>query len=413
MGSSLTNFLKIYVIMNIGKKVLSSFIKVFIFSVLITSCSSDDDSGSIPEKEASFVTDENPVAIIENDGSGKVTVKVTGRWDDGTVSPIERGYVYGTTPNLTVDSNSLTVKVTGNAETDIKGLEQNTIYYIRGFIRKSDKEYFYGNEIEITTPKETRDDKVTITIEQPSNLAIDIRNVLVRINVEEIIGKAPVEIGVEYSKESDFSNTEFKKSDETEVVKNSYDILVISLDPTTEYFIRPYVKYSDGSIENGGTSFVKIVTKKLKIGSYYPIKPSEFEGNMETSRFIVFDVDEDTRTAKIIFKDDLPVVWGWKKEDVIDGITIRNATVQEFELITANNPLNGSIDVTNEDEKLERALWVLFYAKSEILSDKDYWVAEENGANNAFVYNPVSKEKKSINKNNTKQLGRFVSEIRF
>ncbi len=391
--------------MNRGKKFLLVIFKVLVLSVLIVSCSEDDDSGSVNQNVAdpSFVTNENPEAFIETDGTGKVTVKVTGSWSNGGTISISRGYVYGTSQDLKVVSGSLTVEPDSDGNADIKGLDQNTTYYIRGFIKKDDNSYFYGNEIKVTTPKWEGERSVKMKLENPRE---GNRNIFISLKIEEIEGNSPVEIGVEYSTKSDFSESKIAKSSTNEIITGVYDINAIFLTPVTKYYFRPYAKYEDQKIDNGDNVKIEATTGNLLIGLDYPLTTAEF-ADAEKSRFVVFAVDKEAKTAKIILKEDIVANEGWKDEYDVGELSLRNPKQEELQLIKTKLD-NLPSDIFSVD-----AEWLIFSGRADKLSNTNYWIDEEDGATNAYSYNPVSQAKTSIVKTNTTLKTRYVLDISY
>ena len=370
------------------------------------SCSEDDeDSGVINQNVAdpSFITNENPEAFIETDGTEKVTVQVTGSWSDGGIISVGRGYVYGTSQNLKVASGSLTVEPDDDGNATIKGLDQNTTYYIRGFIKKSDNTYFYGNEIRVTTPKWEGERSIKMKLD---NALVGSRNIALSLNIEGIEGEAPIEIGIEYSTNSDFSSSKVAKPMANEITTGTYDINIIFLTPITKYYFRPYAKYSDQKIDNGGNDKVEKTTENLLIGLEYPLTAAEFS-NVAKSRFVVFAVDKEAKTAKIILKEDVVADQGWKKQYTIDELNVRNPKEEELQLIQTKLD-NLPSDIFSLD-----GAWLIFSERADELSNTNYWIDEEDGATNAFGYNPVSQTKTSLAKTNTTLKTRYVLDISY
>ncbi|MEW7279621.1 hypothetical protein ABW636_13590 [Aquimarina sp. 2201CG1-2-11] len=391
--------------MNRGKKFLLVIFKVLVLSVLIVSCSEEDDSGSVNQNVAdpSFVTNENPEAFIETDGTGKVTVKVTGSWSDGGVASTGRGYVYGTSPDLKVVSGSLTVEPDGDGNADIKELDQNTTYYIRGYIKKDDNSYFYGNEIKVTTPKWEGERSIKMNLENPRK---GNRNIVVSLNIKEIEGNTPLEIGIEYSTSSDFSASKVAKSTANKIVAGIYNVDVIFLTPVTKYYFRPYARYNDQKVDNGGNDKIEATTENLLIGLDYPLTTAEF-ADVEKSRFVVFAVDKEAKTAKIILKEDIVANEGWKDEYDLGELSLRNPKQEELQLIKTKLD-NLPSDIFSVD-----AEWLIFSGRADTLSNTNYWIDEEDGATNAYSYNPVSQVKTSIAKTNTTLKTRHVLDINY
>lgn len=391
--------------MKIEKRILSSFLKVFVLLVLMASCSTDDDSGSSNESfnNASFETNSNPTSFIE--GDGKVTLSVSGSYNDGNITSVTRGFVYGTSTNPTVKSENNTVNAIGagnEAKGKIEGLDQNTVYYIRGFIKSDMDDYFYGNEVKITTAKQGGEKSIKMSINPPTDAGIGIRNAFYLVTIEEMTGEAPIEVGVQYSTQSDF--TDFKTfSSQDEIVLGGHGINALFLNPSTTYYFRSYAKYKDDSVTVGEDNS-KITTKNMNIGDFYPLEVSNFaEG--AASKYIVFKVDQDKRTALLVRTSDVAGIGGWKKEDTELGLEVRNPTVEEIKKIKERA-------IASIQEENDIAL-LLFRIRFRNFQDIAIWTSEEQNTEKAFTYNPVTEEKTAVDKTNQTLKTRFVGEIKF
>lgn len=233
------------------------------------SCSSDDDSMDSPTDNRSFTIEEDTDYFINFDGTVNLIVSgnFTEEGDFGTVT--NRGFVYGTSSNPVVGSNNTSgilgsnSNVTGN----IKNLASGQTYYIRGYFQYSDGTYFYGNEIQASTNVDASSSRsVTMDIE-PDAFLIQVDFITVDINISNVEKEMPVEIGVEYSVNSDFSNSSTNGTDNFDGAHNNGNILItaysVVAEPLlsgTQYYFRPYAKYADNTVTNGGISTATFTT---------------------------------------------------------------------------------------------------------------------------------------------------------
>ncbi len=388
--------------MNKRKEVLRGCIQVMFLSLLLISCTTDDDAGGVIEdfKNASFITNESPTFFIESDG--KVTLTVSGSFEDGNSNSIKRGFVYATSPNPTVTSVSKTVDAIGpgdKAKGKIMGLNQNTEYYIRGFIQNDKGDYFYGNVIKVTTVKEGGSKSVTLEINPPIDLGITIRSAVFSVAIKEMIGEAPVEVGVQYSTNNDFKDFTTLKSSESQIILGGHGVRVWFLNPTTKYYFRPYVKYRDNSVLVGeDKTIIDITTKDLKIGDLYPLTLEDFS-SAENSRYIVFEVDQNNRTALLVRKSDIISILGWQENYVEQDLEVRNPSIEEIKKMKELDKLGG--------------IHPFFWARFNDFENIELWTSEEDGSEKAFTYNPITEEKKAVVKTNKLIKTRFVAPLKF
>jgi len=236
---------------------------LFAFSTIaLFSCSSDD---AVVRDERSFVTHADTDYFINRDGT--VDILITGAFDDGSENfgnIVRRAFVYGTESNSTVNATNTAIAVgPGNVSATIKNLKRNTTYFIRGFLEMSDGSFFYGNETQASTQVDAKQNRsIVMEMITPKTIAIESTSIAAAMKVTELEKESPIEVGIQYSLNSDFSDVISLLADNLEgnVFVTSYFADASNLIPLTNYYFRPYAKYADGSITNGGTSRITIRT---------------------------------------------------------------------------------------------------------------------------------------------------------
>ncbi len=382
-------------------KFLLGFLKVFAFSLLIVSCSTDDDA-PVPEAEfnnTSFKTDSATTTFIDSDG--KVTVSVSGTYNDGNTNSVNRGFVFGKTEKTLVSENNIVTAIGPNDATKgtIKGLDLNTVYYIRGFIKNDEGDYFYGNEIKVTTSKPQGNKTVKLKINPPSEIGTSSRSTNVSVIIDEMTIEAPIEVGVQYSTKSNFTDVKAIRSD-SQIVLGGHDVRALLLSPSTKYYFRPYVKYRDNSIIVAeDANVLTITTKDLNVGDVYPITEEDFS-SLINGNYIVLEIDQDKREALLVGIKDVVSNDGWKETQTKSGLEVRNPTVAEIKKMKALNMVgNGGNG--------------FFWARFTDFVDAELWTSAEENEDNAFTYNPVSDQTKAVAKTNKTIKSRFVGKIKF
>jgi len=236
---------------------------LFCFSaVALFSCSSDD---AVVKDDRSFVTHADTDHFINRDGT--VDIMLTGVFDDGSENlgnVVRRAFVYGTvsSPNVNA-SNTAIAAGPGNVSATIKNLKLNTSYFIRGFLEMSDGSFFYGNEIQVSTKLDaSKSRSISMEMITPKSIAIESNLINAAIKVLEIEKESPVEVGIQYSLNSDFTNATTVLADNLEgnVFATSYFADAMNLTAATNYYFRPYAKYADGILTHGGTNSIIIRT---------------------------------------------------------------------------------------------------------------------------------------------------------
>ncbi|PIA79549.1 hypothetical protein BFR04_01520 [Gaetbulibacter sp. 4G1] len=243
-------------------KIRSLFkITLLCFFTIVTSCSSDDDNPTLDDR--SFTTDATTDFFINSDGT--VNITVTGEFTDSGIAGnvTSRGFVYGTTSNPEV-SNSNTVSASGAnpVHATFDGLDAGQTIFIRGFFEMSDGTYFYGNEIQTTTNVDASDTRSITIVMKPELVLENFEGISPELEVTALEKEAPIEIGFEYSINNDFSNSSIALADVTgNVFITTYDKFIEGLMSSTVYYFRPYAKYADGTITNGGNSTESFTTQ--------------------------------------------------------------------------------------------------------------------------------------------------------
>lgn len=251
------------------KNLLNTILCLAVITMTV-SCSSDDDSNPTPVDTRNFTTNSNTDSFINSDGT--VNLTISGEFQDGDISfgtVVSRGFAYGTSSNPVVGSNNTSGISGSNSDTTgyIENLTSGRTYYIRGYFEYSDGTYFYGNEIQASTDVDASASRaVTLDIESDAFL-IQTNFITVDLNINNVVKEMPVEIGVEYSINSDFTNSSTNAVDsfdgihnEGVIVVTSYSAVAEPLTTGTQYYFRPYAKYADNTVTNGGTSTATFTT---------------------------------------------------------------------------------------------------------------------------------------------------------
>jgi hypothetical protein len=252
-------------------KILCRTVILTITLITLNSCSSDSNEPEIIDnRNISTSTD----FFINFDET--VSLKVTGDFRITTEDILNfgneqrRGFIYSKSPNETPNTTN-TLVVAGPSTEFIHNLPKGENYFIRGFFQMQDNSYFFGDEIQATTNVDASDSR-TITLEIESTpILISQTEVTPRINISNLTKEVPTEIGYEYSVNNDFSNSATKAIGDYNgatipnnsgiLLQPSYTTEVISgLTASTTYFFRPYAKYADGTVTNGGNNTASFTT---------------------------------------------------------------------------------------------------------------------------------------------------------
>lgn len=244
------------------KNLLNSALCLIIITLNL-SCSSDDDVPT-PIDDRSFTTNTETSFFINHDGT--VNLMVSGKFTDLSSSSTvqSRGFVYGTTTNTEVTATNTVVatgpqnSVTGN----IENLPSGKTYFIRGYFEMSDGSYFYGNEIQASTDVDASSTRSLKMEMEPTAFFTSSTELTPQVNVTEVEKESPKEIGFEYSLKKDFSNSTIAlvTSSIGNIRVANYQEVLSGLTPATLYYFRPFAKYVDGTVTNGGTSTTSFST---------------------------------------------------------------------------------------------------------------------------------------------------------
>lgn len=247
---------------------IKNFINLLVYVFILTlsfSCSSDDEN-NLPADTRSFTTNTNTDFFINKDGT--VNIIVTGEFtDSGTTAEVtRRGFVYGTLTNPEVNDNNTEIALGPNpVNATFKNLERNQTIFIRGFFEMSDGTFFYGNEIKTSTDVSANN---TRSISMTINQELFFKNhegITPTLNVTALEKESPIEIGFEYSLNQDFSNSSIAlETDATgNIFVTTYSEFITGLTSNTVYYFRPYAKYADNTVTNGGTSTASFTLNSL------------------------------------------------------------------------------------------------------------------------------------------------------
>lgn len=254
------------------KKTLKTLSYLFILTLTL-SCSNNHDSivdegqdqGSL-FKEVDFVLKSQTDFFINRDQT--ITIKISGNLDTGVlpagITITEQGLVYAKTSSPSIANGASTATINGGSE--INGeivMDKNNVYFVRGYIKKSDNTYFYGNQIEVNTTIDASSSRTLVmNINTPSNIQISSTTIIAPIDLTKIEKESPTELGCQYSLNNDFSNASIAliTPGNGDFRINLYQPEISNLTTNTVYYIRPYAKYADGTITNGGTNTITVTT---------------------------------------------------------------------------------------------------------------------------------------------------------
>jgi hypothetical protein len=250
------------------KKLLRNLICLSIV-VLSYSCSNNDDDVVLPIDDRSFIIDTFTDYFINKNGSVNISLSATYTLNSDFGNTSDIGFVYGTSTNPEVSTNN-TAGLSGTFSTAtgyVGNLTNGQTYFIRGYFKYDNGTFFYGDEIQVSTDIDASSERdVTLDIE-PDAYLIQVDFITVDMNINNVIKEMPVEIGVEYSLNSNFSNSNRNSSEyfdgvhnKGEIVTTSYQVVAEPLQSGTTYYFRPFAKYADNTITNGGTSTASFTT---------------------------------------------------------------------------------------------------------------------------------------------------------
>ena len=239
----------------INKNFIKALVCIFILT-LSFSCSDEDDN-NLPVDTRSFTTNTSTDFFINRDGS--VNIIATGEFiDSGTIGEVKRhGFVYGTTSNPEVNDNNTETALGPNpVNATFRNLEANQSFYIRGFFEMSDGTFFYGNEIQTSTDVDASSTRsISMTI-NPELFFQNSEGITPTLDVTALEKESPIEIGFEYSLDQNFTNSSIAIDTDTtgNIFLTTYAEFITELTSNSVYYFRPYAKYADNTVTNGGIS---------------------------------------------------------------------------------------------------------------------------------------------------------------
>jgi len=231
-------------------------------TALLFSCD-DNNEETLPTDKRSFITDAGFDFFINRNGT--IDITVTGSYTEdtnyGDIS--QRGFVYGSASQPAVgDVNTGTALGPNPVYATFRELPFGETFYVRGYFKMSDGTYFYGNEIKVSTDVDASDSRSISMAIKPELFFKNSEGITPELEVTAIEKESPVEIGFEYSVNQDFSNSSITLDTDLygNVFVTVYSEFIEDLKPKTLYYFRPYAKYADGTITNGGTSKASFTT---------------------------------------------------------------------------------------------------------------------------------------------------------
>lgn len=235
------------------------------FLAIVSLSCSEDDTLNVGY-ETSFTIQPSTDLFVNRDGSVNVLVKGAFKDTNPNSVVIERGFVYGLTPNPKIESGN-TTEAKGVIENivvgDLRNLEKEKTYFVRGYFKKVSGNHFYGEELKVVTGANVKDTR-SITLEIVAKpFFVSQTEITPEIKVIKIEKESPVEIGFEYSTTEDFSDSKkvVISGVQGNFMEKEYQEVISGLKASTTYYFKPYAKYADGTITNGGTSKTVITTR--------------------------------------------------------------------------------------------------------------------------------------------------------
>ena len=235
---------------------------LFLFTITLNSCSSDEESMN-PVDDRAFTTDTDTDFFINRDGT--VNILVTGEFTDSGIAGdvTRRGFVYGTASNPEAnDNNTVTASGPNPVHATFMNLDAGNSIFIRGFFEMNDGTFFYGNEIQTSTDVDASSTRLIAMTIKPDLFFQNSEGITPELQVTAIEKESPIEIGFEYSLNQDFSNSSIALDTDVSgnVFVTTYAEFITGLTSNTVYYFRPYAKYADNTVTNGGTSTASFTT---------------------------------------------------------------------------------------------------------------------------------------------------------
>jgi hypothetical protein len=254
-------------------KNLSKLILCFLIVTLTFSCSSDDSSDPAVDNR-SYILNTNTDYNINMDGT--VNIYITGENNNvvlysNTGEETDQGIVFGTSSLPEVSADNTAFSPSGEFETVLRNLSPGTTYYARGYFEYDNGDsYYYGEEIQFSTDVDASTVREITMFFDPEISYVGTDYVALEIKVSKLTKEAPAELGIEFSVNSDFTDSSTIKAPQYKGVlftsATGYSILgsilmsVRPVLPNTKYYFRPYAKYADNTVTNGGISTATMTT---------------------------------------------------------------------------------------------------------------------------------------------------------
>jgi len=226
---------------------MKNFVKLFIYTILITvvffSCKDDD----ITEAELQVVTQEfSNIASNSAVGSAYITINSTGKTG-------EKGFCWSETPNPTIEDNkkpSVSEEALGSFIVQLSGLKSSTKYYSRAYAYEGEKVH-YGNELSFVT--NPMPEGGWCVIDKVSD--ITPTSALIVMEIADKGGKEIQEYGFCMSKVNDNPTVEDQKETSSVTEGMRYSTTIFDLSQNSVYYVRPYfIVKGSGEIIYGETA---------------------------------------------------------------------------------------------------------------------------------------------------------------
>ena len=221
-------------------------------------------AGTSYGNEISFTT--NPVVLPTLTTSSVSALTRTSAVSGGNVTNngggvlISRGICYGTTPNPTIDQNTVEKgTATGSFSADLTGLSPGTIYYVRAFATNS-AGTSYGNELSFTTSP-----VLIPTLNTQSASSVSTTSATSGGTVTNDGGAAIVSRGICYG--TTHNPTLTQNVVEKGAGTGSFTIDLVGLNSATTYYLRAFATNSAGTAYGNEIAFTTLPI--LKIGQSY------------------------------------------------------------------------------------------------------------------------------------------------
>ncbi|MBL0012480.1 MAG: hypothetical protein IPP30_01605 [Flavobacterium sp.] len=238
---------------------------LFVFSFLVSSCTSDGDSNSPNEVGALAITTTEATLINLTTATVGGKLLATG---GGTIT--SRGVCYSTEPNPTIEDTKISKP--GNLGTftcQLSGLTAATQYYVRAYASNVSG-LVYGQEITFTTTAELVSAPIITTAD-----ATEITETTATSggNVISAGGSAIISRGICWATTENPSllNNVIEASGSTGIFSSS----LIGLDPETTYYVRAYATNSVGTSYGNQITFVTATESAIELPTVMTTEPTD------------------------------------------------------------------------------------------------------------------------------------------